>query len=146
MKKKSFATIGMIVGVLVIISGILVLTGVLGLSTQYPSMQTTYDYGYTQFGADFYTFVSNNAYQAAASSYTAAYNVHALATLLKIVFSIFFMGFGMFMFCYFGIKRADNTIEEVFARTNIISDHIPTETVLDTKTTATEIDEEEKPE
>lgn len=107
MNRKAFSKIGIIAGLIVVIMGILIATGVLGSNTRYPSFQTTYNHGYAKFGADFYTYVTNNAYASAVSAYDSAYNLHAIESLLRLALGGGLMAFGIFLICYFGIKKID---------------------------------------
>lgn len=110
MNKKTFSTLGMIFSAVIVFLGILVLAGALGGDASYPnSASYLYDSGYATFGGDFYTFVNNNAAEAASASYTAAANLQDLCELLKNVCGIFLMGFGLMGVCYFGIQRCKYT-------------------------------------
>jgi len=105
--KKTFATVGMIIGVLIAFCGILTIAGALGGDTSYPSgAPYSYDSGYATFGGDFYTYASNNAAEAASAARTTASNLEDIAELLKNVCGVFLMGFGMMGFCFFGAIRA----------------------------------------
>ena len=106
MTKKAFATIGMVVSVLIAVMGVLVIAGQLGgQASSASSAPYTYESGYASFGADFYTYVSNNAGEAASASRTAANNIRELCELLTNVSGIFLIGFGLLGVCYFGIHR-----------------------------------------
>ena len=84
MNRKVFATLGMIFGLLIALCGILTLSGKLGGDTSYPSSAPySYDSGYASFGADFYTYVSNNAAETASAARTTAGNLEDIAELLK---------------------------------------------------------------
>ena len=105
MNKKTFAIIGVVGGAILIFLGILVMSGALGGDTSYASGSSyLYDSGYASFGADFYTYVSNNAAEAASAARTTAENLRGIAELLKNVGGIFLMGFGLFMVCFFGMS------------------------------------------
>jgi hypothetical protein len=67
------------------------------------SASYTYDSGYASFGADFYSFVNNNAAEAADGAQKAASNLNEIANLLKNVFGIITIGFGLIAFCVFGM-------------------------------------------
>ncbi len=106
MSKKTFATIGTIVSILLVIVGLLVLFGVFGGAARYPnSAPYSYDSGYATFGGDFYTYVVNNAGEAASASRTAAINTMELCNLMRNVGGILLISFGLFGFCGFGILR-----------------------------------------
>lgn len=108
MAKKRFSTVGMIAGILLVLAGVLTLSGVLGGDTNMNSGSSyLYDSGYASFGADFYTFVSNNAAEAASAARTTANNLDSIAYLLSNFFGVMLIGFGLFTFCYFGVKRAE---------------------------------------
>ena len=108
MNKKTFATIGMICSAIILLMGILVMTGAMGgdassaSSASYP-----YDSGYASFGADFYTYVSNNAAEAASAARTIASNLKNLSELLKNGLGLLLIAFGMFGVCHFGMLRCD---------------------------------------
>lgn len=111
MSKKVFATLGMIFGLVIALCGILTVTGKMGGDTSYPSSAPySYESGYASFGADFYTYVSNNSAEAASAARTTASNLEDIAELLKNVCGIFLMGFGMMGFCFFGAIRNDCNI------------------------------------
>ena len=104
---KGFCNFGKIICLLLVACGLLVMVGVLGGDTSSPgSAGYMYDSGYASFGADFYTYVSNNAAEAASGARTAAYNLQDIAVLLKNVCGIFLMGFGLIGFCAFGAAGA----------------------------------------
>ncbi len=104
MNKKLLATLGMVFSAVLVLAGILSLAGALGGDANYPSSAPySYDSGYASFGADFYTYVSNNAGEAASASRTAANNIRELCELVKNVCGCFLMGFGLLGFCHFGI-------------------------------------------
>ena len=110
MNRKGYSITGMIGGALVILVGILVMAGVPGGETHVASdAPYSYDSGYAKFGADFYTFVTNNAEEAASASRTAANNLNEIASLLKIAIGSFLTGFGLFMLCFFGIKYCEGS-------------------------------------
>jgi hypothetical protein len=62
--KKISALMGLAAGLLAILIGILILSGSIGGNTSYYAYSesiSSYDSGRTTFGADFYTYVNNNA-------------------------------------------------------------------------------------
>ena len=82
--KKVFTIIGILVGIALVIVGILCLSGEMGGNASTASSAGySYDSGYTKFGADFYTYVNNNAQEAAEAGRTAARNLWEIAKLLK---------------------------------------------------------------
>ena len=106
MNKKLYATLGMIFSAVIVLMGILVICGALGGDASYAnSAPSYYDSGYATFGGDFYTYVNNNAGEAASASRTAANNLLDLCVLLKNVCGISMMGFGLMGVCLFGILR-----------------------------------------
>ena len=132
MSKKTFATLGMIVSVVLVLVSILIFTGVMGGDADYPgSASYSYDSGYASFGADFYTYVSNNAAEAASASRTAANNVRELCDLMKNVCGSFMLGFGLLGFAYFGIVRCDCKKEELVEPVYIETE-VPVETTDET--------------
>ena len=107
MNKQFFTIMGMVMGLLMTLCGILTITGAMGGDTSYPSSAPySYDSGYASFGADFYTYVSNNSAEAASAARTTASNLEDIADLLKNVCGAFLIGFGVMGFCFFGIIRA----------------------------------------
>ena len=108
MSKQTFATLGMVFSAVLVLCSILVFIGVMGGEASYPgSAPYSYDSGYATFGGDFYTYVSNNAAEAASASRTAANNVRELCDLMKNVCGLFLLGFGLLGFCHFGIVFCD---------------------------------------
>jgi len=104
MTKRNFSMIGMVVALIVAFCGILTLCGVMGGDTGHPSSASyLYDSGYASFGADFYSYVCNNAAEAADGAQKAASNLNEIAKLLKNIFGIIMIGFGLIAFCVFGM-------------------------------------------
>lgn len=115
MNKKTLSLVAMIVSILIVFFGILVMAGAMGGDTtvangSYNSSSYLYDSGYAEFGADFYTYVSNNAAaaadaaeSAASAARTVASNLDDIAALLKSACGIFLMGFGLLSLCHFGM-------------------------------------------
>lgn len=91
--KKKLAIVGIFIGLASIVVGILSLTGDL---FTYHFAPPRYDYGYERFGADFYTYVSNNAAMA-------AYEASNLNNNFTTAFGIMFILFGSVISCSFGI-------------------------------------------
>lgn len=112
MNKKTVSLIAMVVSALLVLFGILVLAGSLGGDTSYASSSYLYDSGYAEFGADFYTYVSNNAAEAASAARTTASNLGDIAELLKNVCGIFLMGFGLLSLCHFAMVWLGEKKEE----------------------------------
>ena len=108
MNKKTFTTIGMICSAVIFLMGILVMTGAMGGDASGASSASyLYDSGYASFGADFYTYVSNNAAEAASAARTIAGNLKNLSELLKNGLGLLLIAFGMFGVCHFGVLRCD---------------------------------------
>lgn len=108
MNKKTFTTIGMICSAVILLMGILVMTGAMGGDASSASGASyLYDTGYASFGADFYTYVSNNAAEAASAARTIASNLKNLSELLKNGLGLLLIAFGMFGVCHFGMLRCD---------------------------------------
>lgn len=143
-QKKLFASIGMIACALLVIVGILCTFGVFGGSVS-TTHGNKYDYsysgaysddymsfedyrGYSIFGGDAYTYMSNNAAaaadaagsaaRAAAATFEAAdaaanaaakaaNNVVGVNSLISFVGGILMIAFGIFGVCHFGILRFD---------------------------------------
>ena len=104
MNKKILSIIGMAVSAIIIVMGILAITGVLGGEPHYANGASyIYDTGYASFGGDFYSYVNNNAAEAASGAHAAASNARELSILLKNVCGIFLMGFVLYGLCHFGM-------------------------------------------
>lgn len=120
MNMKFLATMGMIFSIAIAIVGVVVLCGGLGGDAGYPSGALSYyDSGYASFGGDFYTYVNNNAAEAADAGNRAAANVKELCDLVKNVSGAFLIGFGLLGMCLFGIVRCnsiDGNMEEELHR------------------------------
>lgn len=104
MSKKIFATIGMIVCVVFVITGFVIM----GLDNECSTASRSgmYDSGLSTFGADFYTYSNDNTAEAASAARTTANNIYKLYDLLADVFGWFFVFAGFIGFCHFGIIRA----------------------------------------
>lgn len=103
--KNLFSVLGVLVGVIIIICGILFLNGKLApINGYYVGTISSYDYGYASFGADFYTYVSNNAYIAAQHARGAAEYASQIAKMTRNFFGIFLISFGCLACCLFGSK------------------------------------------
>lgn len=113
MSKKYYAVCGMIVGSILVLMGILAMSGALGgnMTLASGSSSILYSSGYASFGADFYTYVTNNAEEAASASRTVAVNLVGIAGFLKTALGLLMMAFGLFMNCFFGIRLAETKAE-----------------------------------
>ncbi len=106
MKKNTFCMIGISVSAVIVLCGILTVAGLFGGRTELAgSAPIYYDSGYASFGGDFYTFVSNNAAEAAQASRTVAKNLDRIAKLLKNVLGTGLIGLGLLSGCYFCMKK-----------------------------------------
>lgn len=105
MNKKVFATVGMIVCAVLIVVGFVMIGQGNECSHAYSS--SYYDSGFTTFGADFYTYSSNNTAEAASAARTTANNLYELYDLVGDAFGWLFVFAGLIGLCHFGILRAD---------------------------------------
>lgn len=114
MTKKRYSIVGMIVGVVLVLLGSFTMSGLLGGNTVIATSNSSilYESGYGKFGADFYTYVTNNAAEAASAARTVSSNLNAIANLLKSISGIIMIAFGLFMNCFFGIKFIETKDEE----------------------------------
>ena len=102
--KKFWSILGILGGLALIACGVLVMSGEMGGNASYASEASAfYDSGYASFGGDFYSYVNNNAAEAASAARTTASNVRAVAQLLQNFCGLMLMGFGLFMSCHFGV-------------------------------------------
>lgn len=144
MNKKIISLIAMIVSLAIVLCGVLVISGAMGGDTSYASSSYRYDSGYAEFGADFYTYVSNNAAEAASAARTTASNIGDIAELLKNVCGVFLMGFGLLSLCFFGMifvgekKVTTETVVEELPEQECVAEEIPEEEQLVAGETAEE--------
>ncbi len=140
MSKKHYAVCGLIIGTIVVILGTLVTSGAIGGNTvtapAAPSLSILYKSGYASFGADFYTYVTNNAQAAADASRTIADNQNVIYGFLRSAFGIALIVFGLFMNCLFGCKYAEakaekNTTKEAASVADVVPD--PSEAEIETE-------------
>ena len=102
--KKNFSVLGIVVGGLFVLLGILSIFGAFGGDTSSPVRAPYgYDSGYAEFGADYYTYSSNNAAEAASAARTAAYNAQAIAEFLTLFCGLASILLGLMVICGFGI-------------------------------------------
>lgn len=99
--KKNISIVAMLISVLVAISGFLIIFGAFGGNTSHANSSYLYDSGLTEFGADFYTYVNNNAAEAAIAARTVASNLDSIADVIKSACGIFLIGFGLLSLCCF---------------------------------------------
>lgn len=101
---KKLAVVGMIVGLLFVFVGILTVAGAFGEDTNRASSASYgYSSGYAKFGADYYTYVVNNAAEAASAARTAANNLDKIAGFLKTFCGVSSILIGLVIMCSFGI-------------------------------------------
>jgi hypothetical protein len=105
--KKTFFIMGMAVSLVIVLLGLLVITGAI---TDKPSFASdapySYSSGYASFGGDAYTYMSNNAQEAASAARTVASNQRDIFELIQTVSGILLMGFGLLGFCHFAILKS----------------------------------------
>ena len=102
--RKTMSLIGIIISALLIVAGVLFMTGAFGGDGGYPSSATSYyDSGYANFGGDFYSYVNNNTAEAADAAYRTAVNVKNIGELLKNFCGILLMGMGAMGICFFSV-------------------------------------------
>lgn len=99
--KKNLSLAAMIISVLISLSGFLIIIGAFGGDTSNANSSILYDSGLTKFGADFYTYVNNNAAEAAIAARTVASNLDSIADVIKSACGIFLIGFGLLSLCCF---------------------------------------------
>ena len=76
MNKRTISIIGIAISALLVLFGILAMSGALGGSTYYAdSAPYSYDSGFATFGGDYYTYSVNNSAEAAAGARAAASNL-----------------------------------------------------------------------
>ncbi len=108
--KKRYAIAGMAVGIVIALLGVLLLTGAITDSpVSASSAPYSYDSGYASFGADFYTYVSNNAAEAASAGRTAASNLIRVFDMIQTAAGIFLIGFGLMGTCFFGMQLEEKS-------------------------------------
>lgn len=107
MSRKTYAKIGMVSCAIIAIMGLLILCGAMGGNTQDSYGSFGYTNGKASFGADFYTYVNNNAYRAASAAEVTADNLNEIGTLLRLSLGILVLGIGAVGACGFGIVYCD---------------------------------------
>lgn len=106
--KKGFVLAGMVCGALAIVIGICIMFGIFGGNPDYfVGVGSRYDKGYASFGADAYTYISNNAAWAASAAEVAARNAQELVELARNVGGCLFIVIGAFMVCFFGMRYSE---------------------------------------
>ena len=105
-KKKKSPLIGLIISCVIIILGIVIMATSLGVS-HHGSYSYSSESGTASFGADFYTYVNNNAAEAAKACRTAANNLDSLITLVSLISGIFLIAAGAVAACCFSMHLGD---------------------------------------
>lgn len=106
--KKGFFVSGMVISLVIVLMGILVMTDALADKPTSPSRAPySYSSGYASFGGDAYTYMSNNAQEAADAARTVAYNQRDTFELIQKVSGILLIGLGLLGFCHFGAMKAN---------------------------------------
>lgn len=106
--KKVFSIIGILFSVFVIYVGGQFLNGSdITAPSSASSAPAYYDSGYATFGADFYSFVTNNAAETASASRTIASNQIYLFRLMSRFFGYLLISFGGMGVCLFSILGFD---------------------------------------
>ena len=100
--KKYFSIAGMIASVLVILFGILAVSGALGDADSYGG-ESPYDSGYASFGGDYYTYSVNNSAETTSAVNAVASNLREISDILRNSLGLFMIGFGLLSLCGFGI-------------------------------------------
>lgn len=118
MKKSVISIMGMCFSIAAIICGIFLLLSKpdeYDLNMHYPYIAYGEDSGFATFGSDFYTYVNNNAAQAASSSDRALRNQHEIAKQIQSVEGSICMAGGMLLmtfggigFCVFGLINGND--------------------------------------
>ena len=110
--RKFFAIVGMLFCAAVIWFGVRFVNGEAATApASASSAPSYYDSGYTKFGADFYTYVSNNAAEASAAIRQATTNQVRLFRLMTKFFGYVLMTLGGIGFCLFGILCCDPRVK-----------------------------------
>ena len=106
--KKTFFIVGMAVSLAIVLMGVLVITGALADTPSYASSAPyTYNSGYASFGGDAYTYISNNAQEAASAARVATSNQRDIFELIQTVSGILLIGLGLLGFCHFAILKSN---------------------------------------
>ena len=95
----------MIVSVVLFVLGVLTLVGTIDGGVPVDTYDLVFgsnSSGFAKFGTDFYTYVNNNAAQAA------LYAIRLYA-LLRTVSGLFLIGLGLLSFCFFAAKKFADT-------------------------------------
>ncbi len=105
--KKTFFIMGMAVSLVIVLLGLLVVTGAFGGSpSSASSAPYSYSSGYASFGGDAYTYMSNNAQEAASAARTVANNQRYIFDIIQTASGILLMALGLLGFCHFGAMKA----------------------------------------
>lgn len=101
--KKIFPLVGMIVGLAFVLVGILSFTGFSRYPVYGSSAPYSYDSGFAQFGADYYSYSVNNSAEAASAARAAAANAANTFHFLKMFCGCASILFGLIVVCGFGL-------------------------------------------
>ena len=104
MKKSKFSVWGIVIGAALAVFGVVLLmvSFDLDLVSFHGNVDAYNNSGFAVFGADFYTYVNNNAALAEMGTSRTAANLVGLYHLIKLAFGAFFIAFGVMCVCYFG--------------------------------------------
>ena len=103
--KKVLSWIGILTGVVLIITGIVVASGGTGNSLSY-GQSSPYDSGFASFGGDYYTYSVNNIAEATSAASAAASNTADVYRLVEFCLGMLMMFFGIVATCGFGLVLA----------------------------------------
>ena len=103
--KKVLSWIGILTGITLIITGIVVASGGTGNGLSY-GQSSPYDSGFASFGGDYYTYSVNNIAEATSAASAAASNTADVYRLVEFCLGMFMMFFGIITSCGFGIVLA----------------------------------------
>lgn len=105
--KKTFFLMGMAISLVIALMGVLVMSGAMaGSPSSASGAPSYYSSGYSAFGGDAYTYMSNNAQEAASAARTVANNQRHIYNLIERAVGILLIGFGLLGFCFFGALKA----------------------------------------
>ena len=105
--KKTYFIMGTAVSLAIVLLGVLVIIGAITDKPSYASdAPYSYKSGYASFGGDAYTYMSNNAQEAASAARVATSNQRDIFELIQTVSGILLIGLGLLGFCHFGAMEA----------------------------------------
>ncbi len=106
--KKTLSLIGILTGIAVIIFALCILFGAFSKEWSVGGY-SSYDSGYANFGADYYTYSVNNSAETTTAVRAAARNIGNVYELLELCVGCFMLFFGIMSVCGFGMVFADCT-------------------------------------